>query len=157
MVDIFNAYKFIALNPSSATNGATITSLNIDTAAQAGHDSLVIDLISTTADVVSNSPSVLKLQESDDTVASNFADITAFVGGTAVGTSVGFVIPNGDTATTNAVYATFEVDLKPRKRYLRLVGSPRTTQTWAAIASLGRSRQVPVSVTARNVRVAVTG
>jgi len=143
-VDIFNTAKTIPLNPTSATNGATITSGLIDCI---GHESLVLDIIASTADVVSDSPSVLKLQEADVTNTSSFADITAAVGGGAGG----FTIPAGVTATTTQVYFTFEVDLRQRKRYLRLLVSPRTTQTYSALATFGRNKTVPISASDRGV------
>jgi hypothetical protein len=64
----------VAVNAVSKTNGATASGI-IDTL---GYDWATIDIIATTADVVSNKPTVCKLQEADDTNATSFADITAF-------------------------------------------------------------------------------
>jgi len=126
----------------SKTNGATATGV-VDTL---GFDWATIDIIAATADVVSNKPSVLKIQESDDTVASNFADITGLRGGTD------FTIPNANTAATAVVQNVykFNVDLRGRKRYLRGVYSPQTTQTVTLVANLGKGEQAPISAAKAN-------
>lgn len=123
-----NTKTYALILGTGVTNGATVTA-NIDTL---GFDSVALDVIMGTADVVSNKPSVLKLAESDDTVVTNFADVTAFVGG---GTG-GFTIPSADTSNAN-IYR-FNVDCRARKRYLRLSVSPRTTQAVVIDARLGR-------------------
>lgn len=134
------------------TNGATGTA-NVDTL---GFDYVSIKLIATTADVVSNKPTVLKIAESDDTVVTNFANVTTFVGGTATSTSVGFVIPSADTSNPN-VYR-FNVDCRYRKRYLKISVSPQTTQTYSLVADLGEGSEWPdVNTTKAGVHVLVNG
>lgn len=119
----------VSIMATGATNGETLTA-NIDTL---GFDSAAIDLIMGTSNTTSNKPSVLKLGESDDTVVSNFADITAFTGGS------GFTIVTSSTSVEN-VYR-FNVDCRNRKRYLRITVSPRTTQAVVLNARLGRAEQ----------------
>lgn len=138
MIPLQNDQTTVALSPVSATAGETLTSLVIDTL---GFDYVSIDLLMTTANVVSNKPTTLKLQEGDTT--SSYADITAFVGG---GTG-GFTIPSANTATTTAPYARFNVDTRGRKRYLQLLVSPATTQVSAATCrySAERAGQTPVA------------
>lgn len=102
-----------------------------------GYNKLFLQIWATTADVVSNKPSVLKLQHSDTTDATNFSDISGGVGGTD------FTIPNADTSNPNG-YG-FNVDLRGKKRYVQAVISPRTTQTILATASLHRSDQMSVT------------
>jgi hypothetical protein len=89
----------------------------------------------TTADVVSNKPSVLKLQHSDTTDATNFSDISGAVGGTD------FTIPNADTSNPN-LYK-FNLNLQGKKRYIRAQISPRTTQTITGVANLSWNDQMP--------------
>jgi hypothetical protein len=98
----------VAVNAVSKTNGATASGI-IDTL---GYDWATIDIIATTADVVSNKPTVCKLQEADDTNATSFADITAFATPT---------IPNANTAATAVLQNNykFNVDCRARKRYLQ--------------------------------------
>jgi len=133
----------------SKTNGATASGY-VDTL---DFDFLTIDVIATTADVVSNKPSVLKLQEADDTNATSFADITGFRGGTD------FTIPNAVTAATAAIQNAykFNVDARVRKRYVQVVISPQTTQTITAIANLGRGEQSPSTATKAGVLALAEG
>src|SRR5262245_61898273 len=122
----FRTYKTVVALLGSPTNGATVTA-NID---RLGHDLVSIELVMGTADVASNKPSVLKISDSETTDATNFGDVTQFVGG---GTG-GFTIPNADTSNPN-VYR-LNVDCRGRKRYLKLTASPRTTQLAVMVARL---------------------
>lgn len=135
MIHNQNAKKVLPIFQSSTTNGGTASG-NIDTL---GYDYVTIDVLLPTADAVSNKPSVLKLSESDDTVVTNFANVSGFVGGSD------FTIPNAITAATSISqpFATFNVDLKGRKRYLKLSVSPQTTQVVNAVATLTRAEQTP--------------
>jgi hypothetical protein len=137
----------VAVNAVSKTNGATASGL-IDTM---GYDWCTIDIIATTADVVSNKPTVLKIQEADDTNASNLADITAFATPAS--------IPNANTAATAVLQNNykFNVDLRGRKRYLSPTYSPATTQTVTIVANLGRGEQAPVTATKANAMTLVEG
>src|SRR5450631_950851 len=108
---------------TSATNGATATSANIDTL---GIDYVTIDISATTqsASTQAGSPSVLKIQESDTTVVTSFVDIVGFRGGSATATNVDFVVAVGKTTGVNAYK--FNVDSRNRKRYINVVASPTT-------------------------------
>lgn len=136
----------VAVNAASTTNGGTASGI-IDTL---GYDWATIDVIASTADVVSNSPTVVKLQEADVTNSSSFADITAFATPT---------VPNANTAATATLQNNFKfnVDCKSRKRYLQAVYSPRTTQTVTVVANLGRGEQAPVTAAKANAMVLVEG
>lgn len=116
----------VVITPASFTNGATASG-NVDTM---GADFVTIDVFMSTSNDVANNPSVLKISESDDTVVTNFADVTGLVGDTS------FTIPNSVTAGDWAVK--FNIDTRGRKRYLKLTVSPVTTQVIAAVANLGR-------------------
>lgn len=136
----------VAVNAVSKTNGATASGI-IDTL---GFDFATIDIIATTADVVSNKPTVCKLQEADDTNATSFADISAFSTPT---------IPNANTAATAVLQNNykFNVDLRARKRYLQAVYSPQTTQTVTVVANLSRGEQAPVTAAKANAMTLVEG
>ena len=69
------------------------------------------------------------------------SDITAFVGD---GTG-GWTVPAWHTQTADAKCVKFDVDLRHRKRYLKLTITPVTTQDFIAIANLGRNEATPVS------------
>jgi hypothetical protein len=136
----------VAVNAVSKTNGATASGI-IDTL---GYDWCTVDVIATTADVVSNKPTVCKLQEADDTNATSFADITAFATPT---------VPSANTAATAVLQNNykFNVDCRARKRYLQAVYSPQTTQTVTVVANLGRGEQAPVTAAKANAMTLVEG
>jgi len=128
----------VPVNNVSKTAAATASGL-IDTL---GFGWCTIDIIAATADVVSNKPTVLKLQEADTTDASNLVDVVGTRGGTQVSTSIDFVIPNANTAATAVLQNNykFNVDCRARKRYLSPTISPATTQVITIVANLGRRR-----------------
>lgn len=128
------------------TNAGTGALVQLD---RLGYDYMSLDLMLGTADTTSNKPSVLKLQESDTTDATNFANISGFVGGTD------FTIPSSYTGQAN-IYR-FDVSLKGRKRYLQVVVSPRTTQEIAYNARLSRAKESPATTTAQGVSLHVYG
>lgn len=127
----------IAIIPISKTNGATATGEIIDTL---GYDYATIDVIAHTADVVSNTLSVLKLQEADVTATTSFANVSGAVGGTDF-----TIATNAYTSTTNQNVWKFNVDLRARKRYLKVLASPQTTMIIAGVANLMRGEQAPIT------------
>lgn len=126
MFSVANTKSIAGILGTGVTNGATVTA-NIDTL---GFDHLSLDVIMGTSNTTSNNPSVLKLSESDDTVVTNFTDISGFVGDTD------FTIAAADTSAEN-IYR-FDVQLRNRKRYIRLTVSPTTTQATVYSARLAR-------------------
>lgn len=127
----------LALATSSTTNGATATAL-VDTL---GFNHLDLNVHMTTADSTTNVVTTLKLSESDDTVATNFADISKFVAG---GTG-GFTKPAPNTTTTTPNLYKFLVDLRGRKRYLKVTVTPPTTQSITIWGDLHRGAKAPVT------------
>lgn len=125
----------LAINQLSKTNAATATG-NIDTLA---FDHVEIDVVMTSSNNVTNSPTVLKISESDDTVVTNFADVSGLVGDTD------FTIPASFTNTASDFKVKFSVDCRPRKRYLKVTVSPLTTQIITAIANLHKGDEGPDS------------
>lgn len=139
----------VMLQTTQETNGGTITSQNLDTI---GFDFVTIDVVQTTSNNTTNNPSTLKLQHSDTTDATNFSDITgAFVGDTD------FTIPTVGTNTSTISSYKFNVDMRHRKRYLRLLVTPITTQSFTAVANLFRGERAPTSATDVNASVVVAG
>jgi hypothetical protein len=84
---------------------------------------------------------VLKIQESDTTVVTSFVDVVGFRGGSAAATNVDFVVAVGKTTGINAYK--FNVDTRNRKRYLNVVASPTTAQTFEVTANGFRAEQAP--------------
>jgi hypothetical protein len=145
MKSLQNTKTIAKILGTGVTNGATATAA-ID---RLGYDYVSLDLVMGTADVVSNAPSVLKLSHSDTTDATNYADLTGFVGGTS------FTIGNANTSTENIVR--FNVDGRGVKRYVKLTVSPRTTQAAVVVARLNKGEDIPDSVTEQGLTVQVSG
>jgi hypothetical protein len=118
------------------------TSPNIDTL---DVDFLTIDVSATTqaASTQAGSPSLLKLQESETTIASSFVDVVGFRGGSATGSVTDFVIGIGKTSGQNAYKLNVNCVSGMRKRYLNVVASPTTTQTFHVTANGFNCWQVP--------------
>lgn len=133
----------VMIDQASTTNAATATG-NCDTL---GYGYATIDVRLATSNAATNNPTVFNLLESDDTVASNFATISGFVGDTD------WTIASGTSATSTKM----NVDLRGRKRYLRLAISPLTTQVITAIANLSKGNPSAVGTTAAGVDALVAG
>lgn len=148
----------IAINNVSTTAAGTVTSSVIDTIVNGSKaESVEIVVIAATADVVSNVPTVFKLQESDTTVTTSFTDVVPFVGGTATSATVGFLIPTTMLTVTSLLpYAVLNVNCLPRKRYLSLKISPATTQIITALCNFGRTAILPSSIAGAGVNGFIT-
>lgn len=147
---MFNPGKsVVAIHKLASTVGETVTGV-ID---RLGFDFLMLDLVTTTVGATSNRPSVLKLSESDITDATGYSDITALVGD---GTG-GFTIPNWFTNTATELVVSFNVDLRTRKRYLKLSVSVRTTQDLTAVGKLLQSEQTPLTAAQAGALVVAAG
>jgi hypothetical protein len=129
----------VMLRAAGITNGGT-TSANLDTT---GFDRLVLQVASSTSNAATNNPSVFKISESDTTDATNFSDIAKLVGDGAGG----WVVPNWHTQTADEKAVMFDLDLRHRKKLLKLTISPLTTQDFLALAMLGRADITPVNAT----------
>jgi len=141
-------------NIGALTNGATGTSANIDLL---GIDFVTIDVAATTqsASTQAGSPSVLKIQESDTTVVTSFADVVGFRGGSATATNVDFVVGIGKTSGSNQYK--FNLDARARKRYLNVVVTPTTTQTFYVTANGFRAEQSPSTAAKAGVLSLIEG
>lgn len=141
-------------NIGALTNGQTGTSANIDTL---GIDFCTIDVSATTqsASTQAGSPSTLKIQESDTTVVTSFADVVGFRGASATATNVDFVVGIGRTSGVNAYK--FNVDCRARKRYLNIVVTPTTTQTFYVEANGFRAEQSPSTAAKAGVLSLIEG
>lgn len=142
--------QVVAINAVSATAAGTVTGAQIDCL---GYDFATIDIWGTTqsASTQAGSPSILKIQESDTTVVTSYTDVVGFRGGSATATNVDFVVGIGYVTTNLANNYKFNVDLRSRKRYLSVVISPTTSQTFYATANLGRGEQAPATATKAGV------
>ncbi len=135
----------VAITAQSVTNAATVTG-NID---RIGFNYCELDVLLAGGNSATNNPSVLNIGESDDTVVTNFANITGLVGDT------GFTIPDIGTDTAATTVVKFRLDLKKRKRFLRVTISPITTELLSAVAQLHKWEKAPVGTTDAGVATVV--
>ena len=145
-MSLANSKTYVSLLGTGVTNGATVTA-NIDTFGIKGP--ITIELILGTTNTPTNTLTTLKLAQSDDTVVTNFANISGFVGGTD------FTIANQSSSVAN-VYR-FDVDTRGRKRYIKLSASPVTTQEMVVVAKLGKPEAHPDTATEAGVTQLVQG
>lgn len=121
----------VMLSPQGITDGATVTA-NLDCR---GADYATLRLPFAAEESTHAADTTVSLLESDDTVVTNFATITADVA----------------LDLTNAKELRYEVDLLARKRYLRLSVTAGTVTggniTCAAVATLSRNDESPGSTT----------
>lgn len=136
MMPLQNTCTKVALSPLSVATNATGAGY-VDTL---GYDEAAVDFILDSAAATSSNPATLKLMESDDTVTTNFANITAFVGDA----TDGFTIPAANTAAGQIVRC--NVDLRGRKRYLRAVITPAgAAQIVGAVVTLGKAESSSIA------------
>jgi hypothetical protein len=130
----------IVISPTSTTNAATTTG-TLDTL---GYDYVVIDVMTTTSNNATNNLSVLTLSEGDTT--SSYAAVKTG--------DTDFTIANASTSVDEVV-AQFRIDMRGRKRHLKLTASPLTTQTIWAHATMFKGDDTPVAAADANVGVLV--
>jgi hypothetical protein len=94
----------------------------------------------------------LKVQESDDDGSSDaYADVTGLVYGTS--TDIGGSTSALPSATSDNKIFSFDIDLRPRKRYLKLVataGDGAVGTYMAAVAALAGAENSPDTAAERN-------
>lgn len=106
-----------------------------------------------TASAVAN---VLKLSQSDTNAATAFSDIVAFTGGTATSATVGYTIPTpANTSDTQVVR--FNVDLRGKRRYLRVSATPMTASVIAVNCRLTKGVEAPTNASGAGVASFVSG
>ena len=130
----------IATFAAAVTNGSTTTSLGIDTK---GYATLQVCVSATTSNALTNNFSTLKLQQSDDD--STYADLSGAVGDTD------FTIASAYTSTATPQNSVFNVSMLGKKRYIRCLFTPLTTQSVAVTYSLGRPATAPVTASQSGV------
>ena len=146
MFPLQNTGLVSVITPTSTATTATSTG-NID---MLGYESVLVAVHLNSQAATSSNPATLKLSESDDTVVSNFADITGFVGDA----TDGFTIPAVSASLGTVVQ--MNVDCRARKRYLKVTITPAgTTQIVAATAVLGKAKDSTAA--AAKAGVVVTG
>lgn len=155
--------KTICLTPTNSTETNTVSGtltnggtgyVEIDTIA---YNFAEIDVILSKANTTSNGPTVVSLGESDVTGTSNYTTLTQFNGATQTATNVGFLIPVTGVNTAQPNVYRFNVDTRPRRRYLLVSVSPRTTAQLTVNARLHKGFELPNNASKINVQSVVSG
>jgi hypothetical protein len=135
MIPSQNLDMVVALPPTSVASAAS-SSAAIDTFGYHAGSFLILSGPATAA----TAPSALSITECD-TAGGAYAAVPATVGGAA------YAIPVGSTAAGGNVYAVFNLDLRRRKRFLKINITNTVTQTLSMMALLYRGDASPVGTT----------
>ena len=138
----------VALGPISFSAAGTAISASIDTKA---YEELQLVVTKTTH--ATDYITVLTIQQSDDTVLTNFAAVTGYVAGTDWTLAS---LTGGTNAATEKAAGVFNIDLRGKKRYFRvLVTNGGATGIVGITGTLARAEQAPITATLQNAGVVV--
>ena len=138
----------VALGPISFSAAGTAISASIDTKA---YEELQLVVTKTTH--ATDYITVLTIQQSDDTVLTNFAAVTGYVAGTDWTLAS---LTGGTNAATEKAAGVFNIDLRGKKRYFRvLVTNGGVTGIVGITGTLARGEQAPITATNQNAGVVV--
>ena len=138
----------VALGPVSLASAATAMSSTIDAK---GYEELQLVVTKTTHS--NDYITVLNIQQSDDTVLTNFAAVTGYVAGTDWTLAS---LTGGTNAATEKAAGVFNIDLRGKKRYFRvLVTNGAVTGVIGITGTLARPEQAPITATLQNAGVVV--
>lgn len=133
-----NTKTQILATPQSVATNATLTSGQLDCI---GYDECLLHLLMSGAASTATVPGRVQIQHSDTTDATNFAAISGY---TATASTSGFPTQVANSSTTS-VFEKAHIDLRDKKRYLRVLvdGQAGTTSFISIVAVLGRPSQSP--------------
>ena len=138
----------VALGPISFSAAGTAISASIDTKA---YEELQLVVTKTTHS--NDYITVLTIQQSDDTVLTNFAAVTGYVAGTDWTLAS---LTGGTNAATEKAAGVFNIDLRGKKRYFRvLVTNGAVTGVVGITGTLARGSEAPITATNQNAGVVV--
>jgi len=138
----------VALGPVSLTAAGTATSANIDCK---GYEELQLVVTKTTH--ATDYITVLTIQQSDSTDATNFATVSGYVVATDYTLAS---LTGGTNAASEKAAGVFNIDLRGKKRYFRvLVTNGGVTGVVGITGTLARAEQAPITATLQNAGVVV--
>jgi len=136
------------LGPISFSAAGTAISASVDAK---GYEELQLVVTKTTHS--NDYITVLTIQQSDDTVLTNFAAVTGYVAGTDWTLAS---LTGGTNAATEKAAGVFNIDLRGKKRYFRvLVTNGAATGIVGITGTLARGEQAPITATNQNAGVVV--
>ena len=136
------------LGPISFSAAGTAISASVDAK---GYEELQLVVTKTTH--ATDYITVLTIQQSDDTVLTNFAAVTGYVAGTDWTLAS---LTGGTNAATEKAAGVFNIDLRGKKRYFRvLVTNGAVASGIGLTATLARPEQAPITATGVNAGVVV--
>jgi len=136
------------LGPISFSAAGTAISASVDAK---GYEELQLVVTKTTH--ATDYITVFTIQQSDDTVLTNFAAVTGYVAGTDWTLAS---LTGGTNAATEKAAGVFNIDLRGKKRYFRvLVTNGAATGIVGITGTLARAEQAPITATNQNAGVVV--
>jgi hypothetical protein len=136
------------LGPISFSAAGTAISASVDCK---GYEELQLVVTKTTH--ASDYITVFNIQQSDDTVLTNFAAVTGYVAGTDWTLAS---LTGGTNAASEKAAGVFNIDLRGKKRYFRvLVTNGAVTGIVGITGTLARGEQAPITATNQNAGVVV--
>ena len=138
----------VALGPISFSAAGTAISASVDAK---GYEELQLVVTKTTHS--NDYITVLTIQQSDDTVLTNFAAVTGYVAGTDWTLAS---LTGGTNAATEKAAGVFNIDLRGKKRYFRvLMTNGAATAIVGITGTLARGSEAPIAATHQNAGVVV--
>lgn len=136
------------LGPISLGIAGAATSANIDCK---GYEELQLVVTKTTHS--NDYITVFTIQQSDDTVVTNFATVTGYVAGTDYTVAS---LTGGTNSAAEKAAGVFNIDLRGKKRYFRvLVTNGGVAGIVGITGTLARAEQAPITATNQNAGVVV--
>lgn len=147
-MNLQNIKSVCPLGPISFSAAGTAISASVDCK---GYEELQLVVTKTTH--ASDYITVLTIQQSDDTVLTNFATVSGYVVGTDYTLAS---LTGGTNAATEKAAGVFNIDLRGKKRYFRvLVTNGAATGIVGITGTLARAEQAPITATNQNAGVVV--